>query len=98
MKFQSFFSVAWPSMLGACLVEMLVFAVIDPQQIPALENTLGISAHGIYTVAFFAFLAGHGHGLHHDTTAREMPHTRGSRLSTAYSDQVVIDQQCRKKH
>ena len=31
MKFQSFFSVAWPSMLGACLVEMLVFAVIDPQ-------------------------------------------------------------------
>ena len=55
MKFQSFFSVAWPSMLGACLVEMLVFAVIDPQQIPALENALGISAHGIYTVAFFAF-------------------------------------------
>jgi hypothetical protein len=55
MKFHSFFSVAWPSMLGACLLEMLVFAVIDPQQVPVVESNLGLSAQGVYTIAFFAF-------------------------------------------
>lgn len=55
MKFHAFFSVAWSSMLGACLLEMLVFAVIDPTQLPYLENATGISAHGIYSLSFFAF-------------------------------------------
>ena len=60
MKFKSFFSVAWPSMLGACLIEMLVFAMIDPSQIPTMASATGLSVQGIYSLSFFVFWAAIG--------------------------------------
>lgn len=55
MKLHRFFLIAWPSALGAALMEMLVFSVLDPMEIPNIEYAMGLSAQGVYTVAFFIF-------------------------------------------
>jgi hypothetical protein len=55
MKWHSFFLIAWPSALGAALMEMLVFSVLDPMDIPSVEHAMGVSPEGIYTMAFFVF-------------------------------------------
>jgi len=57
MKLHRFFLIAWPSALGAALMEMLVFSVLDPMEIPSIEHALGMSSQGIYTIGFFAFWA-----------------------------------------
>lgn len=46
--------VLWPSFLVACLLEALVFAVVDPAELgsPLLD---GVSIRGVYTLAFFVF-------------------------------------------
>ncbi|HQS26475.1 MAG: hypothetical protein B7Y59_09985 [Burkholderiales bacterium 35-55-47] len=57
MKLHRFFLIAWPSALGAALMEMLVFAVLDPMQIPQIENIPGMTTQGVYSMAFFVFWA-----------------------------------------
>mgnify|MGYP006272375961 CR=1 FL=1 len=57
MKLHRFFLIVWPSALGAALMEMLIFSVIDPMEVPSLEHALGLSAQGVYTMAFFIFWA-----------------------------------------
>jgi len=57
MKFHRFFLIAWPSALGAALMEMLVFAVLDPRDIPRVDHALGATAQGVYSMAFFVFWA-----------------------------------------
>lgn len=57
MKLHRFFLIVWPSALGAALMEMLVFSVLDPMEIPSVEHALGVSSQGVYTMAFFAFWA-----------------------------------------
>jgi hypothetical protein len=57
MKFHRFFLIAWPSALGAALMEMLVFAVLDPMDIPRVDHALGATAQGVYSMAFFVFWA-----------------------------------------
>ncbi|MDP1740267.1 MAG: hypothetical protein Q8M51_13000 [Polaromonas sp.] len=47
--------VAWPAFLTACGLELLVFALIDPQDLHWSGQPLGWSRQGVYTVAFFAF-------------------------------------------
>ena len=47
--------VAWPAFLAACGLELLVFALIDPQDLHWSGQPLGWSRQGVYTVAFFAF-------------------------------------------
>ena len=49
--------VAWPAFLVAALLEMLVFALIDPQDLHWFGHPLALSRQGVYTVAFFAFWA-----------------------------------------
>lgn len=49
--------VAWPAFLVAGLLEMLVFALIDPQDLHWFGHPLALSRQGVYTVAFFAFWA-----------------------------------------
>ncbi len=49
--------VAWPAFLVAGLLEMLVFAMVDPQNLHWAGQPLEISREGIYTLAFFAFWA-----------------------------------------
>lgn len=47
--------VAWPAFLGACVLETLVFAMVDPVNLRWMDHPLGGSAQGIYTISFFVF-------------------------------------------
>jgi hypothetical protein len=57
MKLHRFLLIAWPSAIGAALMEMLVFSVLDPRDIPSVDHAIGVSPEGVYTLAFFAFWA-----------------------------------------
>jgi hypothetical protein len=47
--------ILWPSFLAACLLEGLVFAVVDPAQLHWPDQVGSLSSQAIYTLAFFAF-------------------------------------------
>lgn len=49
--------VIWPAFLAACLLEILVFAAVDPQDIRGFGYFLDESRNIWYTLAFFAFWA-----------------------------------------
>jgi hypothetical protein len=49
--------ITWPAFLAACLLEVLVFAVVDPADLTWSGQFLGWSRHAVYTSAFFAFWA-----------------------------------------
>ena len=49
--------IAWPAFLVAGLLEMLVFGLVDPQDLQWFGHPLALSRQGVYTVAFFAFWA-----------------------------------------
>ena len=50
-------SVLWPAFLSAAMIEMLVFALVDPQDLHWAGQRLMLSREAIYTVAFFSFWA-----------------------------------------
>lgn len=45
----------WPTFLAACLLEFLVFAIVDPAELHWPGHLGAPSNRAIYTVAFFAF-------------------------------------------
>jgi hypothetical protein len=45
----------WPTFLAACLLEFLVFAIVDPAELHWPGHVGTPSNRAIYTVAFFAF-------------------------------------------
>lgn len=47
--------IAWPAFLVAGILEMLVFAMVDPQDLHWFGQPLMLSRQGVYTLAFFAF-------------------------------------------
>ena len=47
--------IAWPAFLVAGVLEMLVFALVDPQDIQWFGQPLEWSNQAIYTLSFFAF-------------------------------------------
>ena len=47
--------IAWPAFLLAGVIEMLVFALVDPQDLQWFGHPLAWSREGVYTLAFFAF-------------------------------------------
>ena len=47
--------IAWPAFLVAGLLEMLVFALVDPQDLQWFGHPLALSRQGVYTLSFFAF-------------------------------------------
>lgn len=49
--------IGWPAFLVAGLLEMLVFALVDPQDLQWFGHPLALSRQGVYTLAFFAFWA-----------------------------------------
>jgi hypothetical protein len=49
--------VAWPAFLAACLLELLVFAVVDPLDLRWAGQSLAWSRADVYTAAFFVFWA-----------------------------------------
>ncbi len=52
---QRWMSIVWPAFLAACLLEMGVFALIDPEELHWLDQPLPLSREGIYTLAFLGF-------------------------------------------
>lgn len=47
--------IAWPAFLAACLLELLVFALVDPFELHWAGQVLGWSRQAVYTGAFFTF-------------------------------------------
>lgn len=47
--------IAWPAFLLAGVIEMLVFAVVDPQHLRWFGQPLALSREAVYTLAFFVF-------------------------------------------
>ena len=47
--------IAWPAFLLAGVIEMLVFAVVDPQSLHWFGKPLPLSREAVYTLAFFVF-------------------------------------------
>jgi hypothetical protein len=50
-------AVVWPAFLAAGLLEIVVFAFIDPTDLHWQDAPLPLSRQGVYTVAFFVFWA-----------------------------------------
>ncbi len=57
MLAQRWMWIAWPAFLVAGLLEMLVFAFVDPQDLHWFGRDLDLSRQAIYTLAFFVFWA-----------------------------------------
>ncbi len=50
--------IAWPAFLVAGILEMVVFAMVDPHDLHWFDGQpLGMSRQGVYTMAFFVFWA-----------------------------------------
>ena len=47
--------IAWPAFLLAGVIEMLVFAMVDPQNLHWFGQPLALSREAVYTLAFFVF-------------------------------------------
>lgn len=47
--------IAWPAFLMAGVLEMLVFAMVDPGDLHWFGAPVTLSRQGVYTLAFFAF-------------------------------------------
>ncbi len=55
MRAQRVMWMVWPAFLVAGMLEMLVFALVDPQDLQWFGHPLALSRQGVYTLAFFAF-------------------------------------------
>ncbi|MCX7692636.1 MAG: hypothetical protein N2055_04465 [Tepidimonas taiwanensis] len=49
--------IAWPAFLMAAVLEMVVFAFVDPAELHWAGERLGWSRQAVYTVTFFVFWA-----------------------------------------
>ena len=49
--------IGWPSFLVAAGLEMLVFSLVDPQDLQWFGRPLTLSRQAVYTLAFFVFWA-----------------------------------------
>jgi hypothetical protein len=47
--------IVWPAFLVAGVLEVLVFAMVDPQDLRWFGQPIVLSRQGVYTVAFFVF-------------------------------------------
>lgn len=52
---RQFMAVGWPAFIAACLLELVVFALVDPQDLHWSGQPLGLSRLGVYSAAFFVF-------------------------------------------
>ncbi|QHE76794.1 hypothetical protein [Hydrogenophaga sp. PBL-H3] len=49
--------IAWPAFLVAAVLEMVVFALVDPSDLHWFGSPLALSREAVYTLAFFVFWA-----------------------------------------
>ena len=47
--------ITWPAFLAACLLEALVFSMVDPGEVHWMGHQLQASRQAVYTAAFFCF-------------------------------------------
>jgi hypothetical protein len=47
--------VIWPAFLTACILEALVFSMVDPGEVHWPGQVTQAARQGVYTVAFFCF-------------------------------------------
>ena len=55
MKAQRWMWIAWPAFLVAAVLEMIVFAMVDPGDLHWFGSPVELSRQAIYTLAFFVF-------------------------------------------
>lgn len=55
MQARHWMGIAWPAFLLAAVLEMLVFAMVDPGDLHWFGHPLDWSRQAVYTVAFFVF-------------------------------------------
>lgn len=55
MVSQRWMWIVWPAFLVAGILEVLVFAMVDPQDIHWFGQPVELSRQGVYTLAFFVF-------------------------------------------
>lgn len=55
MRARHWMGIAWPAFLLAAVLEMLVFAMVDPGDLHWFGQPLDWSRQAVYTVAFFVF-------------------------------------------
>jgi len=52
---QRLMCIAWPAFLMAAVLEMVVFAFVDPLALDWMNESVSLTREGIYTMAFFVF-------------------------------------------
>ena len=57
MKKEKMMWIAWPAFLVAGVLEVLVFAMVDPHDLHWFGQPLEISRQAVYTLSFFVFWA-----------------------------------------
>ena len=55
MKAKRWMWIAWPAFLMAAVLEMLVFAFVDPADLHWHGQALDLSREAVYTLTFFVF-------------------------------------------
>ncbi|WP_297401917.1 hypothetical protein [Hydrogenophaga sp.] len=55
MLARDWMAIAWPAFLLAAVLEMVVFALVDPGDLHWAGQPLAWSRQAVYTVSFFAF-------------------------------------------
>lgn len=55
MVAQRWMWIAWPAFLAAAVMEMLVFAFVDPLELHLAGEPVAWSRNAVYTVSFFVF-------------------------------------------
>lgn len=56
METRDWMGIAWPAFLLAAVLEMVVFAMVDPSDLHRFGgDPLGWSRQAVYTVSFFVF-------------------------------------------
>lgn len=54
---QRWMAILWPAFLAAAVLEMLVFALVDPAQLQWADHAVAWPDMAVYTAAFFVFWA-----------------------------------------
>ncbi len=57
MKAQRWMWIAWPAFLVAGVLEMVVFAMVDPSDLHWFGEPISLSRQAVYTIGFFVFWA-----------------------------------------
>lgn len=55
MRAQRWMWIVWPAFLMAAVLEMLVFAFVDPSEMHWQGQSLNLSREAVYTLTFFVF-------------------------------------------